>query len=111
MFVYNVFSTCMGQRTLDQEHLDLARLQGQVVDLKSLRSNYEALLVKKTQVECERDELQKRYSEVVKKVGEMEQATEKVKNSNYILCNILKWSSSFHKCYVYMHLLGFFRKS
>ena len=65
----------MDQRALEQENLDLAKLQGQVVDLESLRSNYQALLVKKTQVECERDELQKKYSEAVKRVGDMEQVS------------------------------------
>ena len=48
-----------------------------MVDLESFRANYQALLVKKTQVECERDELQKEYSEAVKRVVDMEQVREK----------------------------------
>ena len=55
-----------------------------MVDLESLRSNYQALLVKKTQVECERDELQKKYSEAVKRVVDMEKVTEK-----YMMINIV----------------------
>ena len=73
----NVSFAYMDQRALDQKNLDLAKLQGQVVDMESLRSSNQALLVKKTQVECERDELQKKYSEAVKRVGDMEQVTEK----------------------------------
>ena len=76
-FILNVSFACMDQRALDQKNLDLAKLQGQVVDLESLRSNYQALLVKKTQVECESDELQKKYSEAVKRVVDMEKVTEK----------------------------------
>ena len=65
------------QKTVEQKNLDLARLQGQVVDMESIRASNEALLVKKTQVECERDDLQKKYLKAVKKVGDMEKVTEK----------------------------------
>ena len=76
-FILNVSFAYIGQRALDQKNLELAKLQGQVVDLESLRASNQALLVKKTQVECERDELQKKYSEAVKRVGDMEKVTEK----------------------------------
>ena len=77
LYILNVSFVYIGQRALEQKNLELERLQGQVVNLESLRSSYQALLVKKTQVECERDELQKKYSEAVKRVGDMEQVTEK----------------------------------
>ena len=71
------------QKTVEQKNLDLARLQGQVVDMESIRASNQALLVKKTQVECERDELQKKYielqkkySEAVKRVVDMEKKNE-----------------------------------
>ena len=71
----------IGQRALEQKDLDLERLQGQVVDI---RASNQALFVKKTQVECERDDLQKKYSELQKKysdaekrVVDMEKVTEK----------------------------------
>ena len=73
----NISFVYIGQRALEQNNLDLAKLQGQVVDLESIRSSNQALLVKKRQVERERDELQKKYSEAVKTVSDMEQVTEK----------------------------------
>ena len=69
---------------VEQKNLDLAKLQGQVVDMESLRASNQALFVKKTQVECERVDLQKKYSELQKKysdaekrVVDMEKVTEK----------------------------------
>ena len=64
-------------------------LQGKVVDLEY---NYQALQVEKTQVECERDELQKKYSEAVKRVGDMEKVTEK-----YMMIEIINMVQTFKK--------------